>query len=311
MTIVGLDVSKASLECKVENSEGVLSFSNEGKGFRKLSSMLKRCEVSLVILEATGGYERSVFRHLWGAGIKVALANPRRTRAFAHSLGRRAKNDLLDAEVLMEYGKRVQPHPTEPLSEQVHALRELISRRNQLNKLLVAEKNHLKAPNVSTVTRKSIRSMIRSIQKQKSTIDEEITALIESDVSLKEKAEKLRAQTGVGPVLLSTLLADMPELGTLERNQASALAGVAPYDRDSGSIKGKRAIAGGRVRVRNALYMATLASVRYNPVLREFYQRLVANGKPRKVALVACMRKLIIHLNSVLKKNPEQHFMAE
>ena len=152
--------------------------------------------------------------------------------------------------------------------------------------------------------------MIKVLRKEIASLDESINGIICNDPELHSKAEKLRQLTGVGPVLMSTLLADMPELGTLERNQASALAGVAPFDNDSDNIKGKRSIAGGRVRVRCALYMATLAAVRHNPVLKEFYQRLVSRGKPRKVAIVACMRKFIIYINFVLKENPQQHFMA-
>lgn len=310
MKIAGIDVSKLSLECKIDGVEKVNSFSNNTRGFLGLVKRFTKHQVELVVLESTGGYERAAFLFLWGAGIKVALVNPRQTSAFGKSLGIRAKNDLLDAEILLEYGKRMKPHPKEPVSESVGELKKLISRRSQLNKMLVSEKNHAKSPNTSVVTRKSIREMICNIQKQKKEIDKQIDLIIRSDEDLNHKAQRLSEQTGVGPVLICTLLADMPELGTLERNQASALAGVAPYDRDSGSLKGKRSISGGRVRVRNALYMATLAAVRHNEIIKEFYQRLVSRGKPRKVALVACMRKFIIFLNKVLKENPEQHFMA-
>jgi transposase len=217
---------------------------------------------------------------------------------------------MIDAEVLLDYGMKVTPEPTLPLAENVKALRELLTRRSQLNKMLVAEKNHAVSPLASAITRRSAKVVLTALRGQIKALDTAISELIASDESLNQRAQKLHSLTGVGPVLMSTLLADMPELGKLERNQASALAGVAPYDRDSGAFRGKRSIAGGRVRVRCALYMATLAAVRHNPVLKEFYQRLVARGKPSKVALVACMRKFIIYINAVLKEDPSQHFIA-
>jgi transposase len=308
--ICGIDISKDILECKVNNVLEVERFSNSSKGFSKLVKWLRKKEVVQVILEATGGYERKVFLFLWASEIACCLVNPRQARAFARSLGRRAKNDMLDAEVLMQYGLKIQPAPMVPHSEVVLELRELITRRNQLVKMMVSEKNHAKAPTTTIHTLKSAKSLIKFLRKEIASLDESISGVICSDPELNSKAEKLKELTGVGPVLMSTLLADMPELGTLERNQASALAGVAPFDNDSGNIKGKRSIAGGRVRVRCALYMATLAAVRHNPVLKEFYQRLVSRGKPRKVAIVACMRKFIIYINFVLKENPQQHFMA-
>ena len=238
------------------------------------------------------------------------MVNPRQTKAFATSLGKRAKNDILDAKVLMEYGKKIQPAATQPLSESVEKLRELLTRRYQLNKMLVAEKNHAKAPCTSKLTLSGIKELIKSIQWQIKLVDTKMLEIINNDAELKEKSAKLSAQTGVGPVLLFTLLSYMPELGKLERKQVSALAGVAPYDRDSGNFSGKRSIAGGRVRVRCALYMASLSAIRHNAVIKQFYQRLISNGKPRKVAIVACMRKFIIYLNLVLKQQPENSFVA-
>ena len=305
----GIDVSKEYLDCAIEGERK--RFCNSARGHILLVSWLQDNGVTQVILEATGGYEKHAFYHLWASEIAVTLLNPRLSYCFARSLGRRAKSDMLDAEMLLEYGKKVTPEPTMPLAENVKSLRELLTRRNQLNKMLVAEKNHAKSPSASAVTRKSASILLRTLKTQIKTLDCAINELIASDSSLNQRAQKLYSLTGVGPVLMSTLLADMPELGTLERNQASALAGVAPYDQDSGTFKGKRSIAGGRVRVRCALYMATLAAVRHNPVLKEFYRRLITNGKPKKVALVACMRKFIIYINSILRQNPSQHLLAE
>jgi len=275
MIVCGLDISKDTIECKIDGMSDVRSFSNSITGYKRLVNLFGKADIGLVVLESTGGYERGVYRYLWASQIPTSIVNPRQTRAFAYSLGRRAKNDHLDAEILMEYGKKVQPVPTEPISEAVTELRELLSRRHQLNRMLVAEKNHAKAPNTSLATRRSIRAVTKVIQQQIKQIGLQMEEIINSNNELSAKSDKLSALTGVGPVLLCTLLADMPELGTLERNQASALAGVAPYDKDSGNFHGKRAIAGGRVRVRCALYMATLTAIRHNPVLKQFYQRLV------------------------------------
>ncbi|MCA9329955.1 IS110 family transposase [Candidatus Saccharibacteria bacterium] len=311
MQVMGIDVSKDKLDCKISEVEKAYGCSNSIKGFNFLIKLIKKYKVQLVVLESTGGYERDLFRYLWSHGHKVALLNPRQVRSFAHSLGRRAKNDLIDSELLLLYGERMNPTPNEPVEEDILVLRELLTRRNQLNKMLVAEKNHLSAPGVSSMTRKSVKALLNSIKTQIKAMDVEILKVIGGNESLSEKSKKLSAQTGVGPVLMVTLLADMPELGTLKRNQASALVGVAPYDRDSGTFQGKRAIAGGRVRLRCALYMATLSAIRHNPIIKEIYLRLVSRGKPKKVALVACMRKFIIYLNTVLKEDPSQHFMAE
>lgn len=308
--VAGIDVSKGMLECIIGTEKILERFSNTAKGHSRLERQLRKRSVELVVLEATGGYEIGVFKFLWASGIKTARVNPRQIRAYAHSLGRRAKNDMLDAEVLMEYGVRVRPEAKMPTGENIEQLRLLLGRRQQLSKMLVAEKNHLAAPGITQEIKKSIKAMQKVIQSQIKTLNFEIEATINASSELKNKADRLRQETGVGPVLLGTLLSEMPELGQLARNQVSALVGVAPFDRDSGSIKGTRSIAGGRVHVRCALYMATLAAIRHNPILRAYYQRLVSRGKHKKVALVACMRKFIIHLNSLLKVDPSQHFLA-
>lgn len=311
MRTCGIDISKETLDCKIEEIEGINRYVNKEKGFKQLVKLLNKESVSLVVIESTGGYERSLFRYLWASNIPTALINPRQTKSFAYSMGRRAKSDSLDAELLMEYARKMKPKPTEPLSDAVTELREFLTRRSQLNRMIVAEKNHAKSPTVTNATKKSVKIILKALRNEMLSIDQDITKIINSYEELSSKAKILSEQTSVGPVLLCTLLSDMPELGKLERNQASALVGVAPFDRDSGNMKGKRSIAGGRVRVRCALYMATLSAIRYNPIIKEFYQRLIANGKPRKVAIVACMRKFIIFLNALLKQNPQQHLLAD
>jgi transposase len=306
--VVGIDVSKCWLDCQI--MEEAVRISNDSKGILKLVRLLKKRLVGLVVIESSGGYERGVCQMLWASGLRISLLNPRLIRAFAESLGRRAKNDSIDAQVLKLYGEKMEPVPTPAPSAEVITLKDLISRRYQLMQMLVAEKNRALTPGLTPEVRKSISVILREIKKQIKCLDVELTEVISSHPGLRERAAKLRKETGVGPVLMSTLLAEMPELGQLSRNQASALVGVAPYDNDSGNSKGRRSISGGRVRVRCALYMATLSAIRHNPILKEFFKRLVTNGKPKKVALVACMRKFLIHLNSVLKEHPEQHFIA-
>lgn len=308
--VVGIDVSKDWIDCCMSGGVEGQRYQNSGRGHLRLVKLLQKYEVELVVMEASGGYETVLYRMLWASDIKTALVNPLRIRAYARCLGFRAKNDKLDAQVIMSYAEKVCPEPIPPASEEVRELKALMTRRHQLVRMLVTEKNHAASPDTSVAVKKSIRTMTRAIQTQLKALNEDIECFISKSTELSEKADKLRVETGVGPVLLGTLLADMPELGRLARNQISALVGVAPYDHESGGFKGKRSIAGGRREVRCALYMATVAAIRHNPVLKEFYQRLLANGKPRKVAIVACMRKFIIHLNSVLKYNPKQHLFA-
>jgi len=307
--VAGLDVSKGSLDYAIAG--GICGHvGNNARGFLKLERLLQKHGVDLVLLEATGGYEVEIFKYLWSAGIPAARVNPRQIRAFAHSLGRRAKSDLLDAELLMQYGEKVCPEAKMPAPEEIELLQGLLGRRRQLNKMLVAEKNHLGAPGISPNVRKSIRAILKTLQREIKVLNLEIEKVIAASQELSSKAARLREETGVGPVLLGNLLAELPELGKLARNQVAALVGVAPFDRDSGTLRGTRSIAGGRATVRCALYMATLAAIRHNPVLKKFYRRLLSNGKHRKVAIVACMRKFIIHLNSVIKESPSQHFLA-
>jgi transposase len=304
--VSGVDVSKDHLEYTYTNAPEVWRYANSQSGCLKLIKQLKKAAVTLVIVE----YQQRLCRLLWAAQIPVAVVNPRWVRSFAQSLGQRAKNDILDAKILMTYGERNNPRVTEPVSPLIQKLREYLTRRQQLNEMLVMEKNHAAAPEVSIEMKRSIRKLMATIRTQIQAVDSLICSAIESEPEIHHKAQKLRSQTGVGPVLMTTLIADVPELGSVRRNVASALLGVAPFDDDSGNHSGKRQIAGGRVRARNALYMATLAAIRHDEHLKNFYRRLLIRKKPRKVAIVACMRKFIIHLNAILRQHPENHFMA-
>lgn len=311
MIVAGIDVSKNNLDVRISGNSQSYRFSNSKKGLIRLLKQLQKSKVELVVVEATGGYESKVTNLCWGADIKIAIINPRWSRDFANSFGRRAKNDKIDAEVLMLYGEKHNPAPTQAVSETITGLRLYLTRRTQLTQMLVMEKNHALAPEVSKELKREIRKGITFITKQIREIDGRISALIDASPEVKIKADKLLEKTGVGKVLMTTLIADMPELGKVNRKVASALVGVAPFDYDSGPFQGRRRIAGGRVRVRNALYMATLSAVRHDEHIKKFYKRLLSRGKPKKVALVACMRKFIVFLNGVLRQEPENNFMSQ
>lgn len=308
--IAGIDVSKDWLDYIYTGTREVIRCRNTQSGCLRLIKRLQKAGITLVVLESTGGYERLLCRLLWASDVPVAVMNPRWVRSFASSLGKRAKSDPIDARLLMEYGERNSPEPTPPIPEIIEELRGLLTRREQLNTMLVMEKNHASSPELSLEVRKGIRQSIVGIKKQIQAIDTLLTHTIEQSPEVHSRASKLREQTGVGPVLMMTLIADVPELGKVRRNVASALVGVAPFDQDSGTRKGSRSIAGGRARPRKALYMATLAAIRHNQHIKEFYVRLLSKGKPRKVAIVACMRKFLVYLNGVLREHPEHNLLA-
>jgi transposase len=306
----GVDVGSRNIDFFWRGAKGLKRRPNTTAGCLKLISELQKAGIEQVVIESSGGYEQLLCQLLWAKQIKVSILNPRWIRDFAKSIGQRAKNDAIDAEILMEYGERNAPSPTEPVPEVIRKLRGYLTRRNQLSDMLVVEKNHLSAPDTSEEIKENVRGLIRTLRAQIKKIDALMAATIEAVPEIKEKAHKLRQQTGVGPVLMTTLIADVPELGKVPRNVASALVGVAPFDDDSDRSSRKRVIAGGRARPRKALYMATLAALRHDKHLKAFYIGLVARGKPRKVAIVACMRKFIVFLNGILREDPSQHFMA-
>ena len=259
-----------------------------------------RCSSSALICEASGGYERGLLDAAEQNGIKLSLVQANRVRQYARAAGILAKTDKVDARVLCAFGSAMQPEPTPPLSVQQKQLRELETQRRHLSRMLVSEQNRLAQLNDKQLQRLT-RSLLATLKKQMALIDARLAALVAHDQTLREKAQKLTAIAGVGTRTAVLLLAQMPELGTLNRAQAAALAGLAPFNRDSGTLRGKRTIFGGRRALRCGLYMAALVAARHNRILHAFYQRLRANGKPHKVALTAVMRKLILALNQVLK----------
>jgi transposase len=296
----GLDVAKSSLQLHLANQFHTLS--NDAKGHRQLVKLLRGQPAVQVICEATGGYEQSVLHALHQAAIPASLIEAGRVRYFAKAKGLRAKTDPIDAAVLTEYGAAFGPAPTPAPSTTQRQLSELITRRRQLLDLKIIEINradHYSDP----FSQKQSRQLLALLEKQIAQCDERINRLIEQDQTLQAKAQRLDAIPGVGPTTAAVVLAEMPELGQLSASAAAALAGVAPYNEDSGNQTSPRHIAGGRKAVRSALYMAALSAVRHDRILKAFYLRLRSAGKKPKVALTACMRKLVVLMNRLLK-NP-------
>jgi transposase len=305
LVYVGMDIAKATLDLYAPLGPRPQSrqITNNPAGHRALVRWLQKLGLVHVVCEATGGYERAVVTALQQAGLAVSVVNPRRARDFARAQGRLAKTDRLDAQVLAEFGQRLQPVATAVPSAAQRQLAELVSRRQQLQQLRVAENNRLEHTTHPAVRRQLQRHLV-GLDRQLEQLDAWITELVDAQPWLAHKVARLCAVVGVGQITAVVLLATMPELGTLNRRQAAALAGVAPLNRDSGPRRGHRLISGGRAVARRALYMAALVGAFTNPRFQAFYQRLIAAGKAPKVALVAVMRKLIILLNQLLK-NPE------
>lgn len=298
---VGVDVSKARLDLAFSNEQPGLAVDNNPAGQAQIVEVLKKAGPSRIVLEATGGYERAVVAELAAAGLPVAVVNPRQVRDFAKATGRLAKTDAIDAKVLALFAVAIQP-PLRPLNdEETQVFAELLARRRQLIQMRVAESNRLAQARDRRV-RKSIEGVIELLNRQIADIDDDIGRHIQDSPIWKEKQALLLAVEGVGPTTARTLLAELPELGKASRQEIAALVGLAPFNRDSGKARGRRTIAGGRASVRSVLYMATLTATRYNPITRKHYQHLLAAGKRKKVALVACMRKLLTILNAILRE---------
>jgi transposase len=299
-TFVGIDISKAHLDVCIRPSGEAFRVANDEAGRAELVAKLAIAAPELVVLEATGGFEIAVAAALALGGIRLAVVNPRQVRDFAKATGRLAKTDKLDAAVLAQFADVVRPEPRALDDEQTQELAAMVARRRQLLDMLLAETNRMHATR-SEGLRKSIYEHVAWLRRQVKDIDGDLDTKLRESPVWREKEDLLRSVPGVGPVLSRTLIAELPELGSLDRAKIAALVGVAPLNRDSGNMRGIRRIWGGRPAVRSVLFMATIVAARRNPVIRATYERLVAAGKKKKVALVACMRKLLITLNAIVR----------
>lgn len=304
---VGIDVSKATLDIAATAEIEQFTTSNDSDGFDEIVNKLRECEISLVLMEATGGLEAAVACSLQASGFEVTVINPRQARDFARSMGYLAKTDSIDARVLAQMAEVINRHPERerfirPIQDaERQVLTAIVVRRRQLIAMHVAERNRLHPSHPQS--RKSISTIIKSLEDELDRIDAEMNRHIQNH--FKDLADKLNTVKGIGLRTTASLLAEVPEPGKLTRRGISSLVGVAPVNRDSGTMRGRRTIFGGRAGARTALYMAALVATRFNPVIKAFYSRLLAVGKPKKVAIVACMRKLLTILNAMLKKNEE------
>jgi transposase len=299
LIFVGIDVSKAQLDVEIRPTGEKESVANDKAGIKALVKRLAKLQPTLIVLEATGGYERQVAQALVRAELPVVVVNPRQVRDFAKATGQLAKTDRIDAGVLAHFGEAVRPELRSLPDEVTLELRALTARRRQVIEMIGAETNRLTM--TSKAVGKRIDAHIRWLERELERADQDLDRSIRQSPIWKENQELLLSTPSIGPVTSRTLIAELPELGTLDRKQISALVGLAPFTRDSGTLKGRRTIWGGRAPVRSALYMAALVATRRNSVIRDFYKRLRANGKLFKVALVACMRKLLTILNSMIK----------
>lgn len=299
---VGVDIAKDHFDAKFLPENRLQTLGNNPQGIQALLAQLNALPGRLVVVEATGRYERRLVAELVNAGHRVAVVNPRHVRHFARALGHLAKTDRIDAHVLALFGQRMQPRETEKTSEKQQELQQLMTRRRQVISLRTAETNRLEQT-TSKLAAKGIRQLLALLDKQLDELDAQIAKLVQSDDDWKAKDQIIRSIPGVGSVTSSALLAELPELGRLNRQQIAALVGLALFNHDSGKLKGQRAIAAGRRTVRSALYMAALSARRCNPAFQRFAQRLERAGKRFKVVLTACMRKLLVTLNSMLRNN--------
>lgn len=299
--VAGIDVSKATLDVALSAAGEVMQFANDADGIEELGKKLMSVAADLVVMEATGGYETVVATALVGAGFRVAVVNPRQVRDFAKATGRLAKNDRIDAQVIAEFGQAIEPEIVRLPDEDARELEALLVRRRQLVAMRVQEVNRLGL--MQGAMRKRIKTHIEWLEKEIDKLDVDITAGLRSSPAWRAKDELLRSFKGVGPVTSTTLIIALPELGQLDRRAIASLVGLAPFNRDSGVMRGRRSIYGGRSQVRTLLYMAATTAIRSNPVIRAFYERLKLRGKPHKVAMVACMRKMLTILNAMVRQS--------
>jgi transposase len=296
---VGIDVSKDKLDVAVLGKKSLMQFANTKRGLAQVVGHMKQIKPKLIVVEASGGYEEALVLVLFEGGLPVALVSPQRVRQYAKAKGLLAKTDQIDARILADFGKKLQPRLFVAKSEERRRLAALVGRRKQLNDMLQAEKNRLRTSSVEA--KNSLKRIIACLKVEMKELEAQIQQFMKAHEEFGEQEKLLRTAKSVGAVTAATLLADLPELGTLDRKQVAALVGVAPMNRDSGRKRGYRKTKGGRPDVRNVLYMSTLNGIRYNPILKPQYEQLVKRGKEKKVAITACMRKMLTILNAMLR----------
>lgn len=298
--IVGIDVSKDRLDVFESRNDRASHCRNDEKGWSALATRFVESKPDLIVMEASGGYERHVTAELVAAGLTVAVVNPRQVRDFAKAAGKLAKTDAVDAKMLALFGEKMSPRTTLPKTETQQLFASMVERRRQIVEMIVAEKNRLQqAP---TPLRPHIQAHLNWLEQEQERQDEELKKHIDDEKNgLKPTVALLRSIKGIGPVLAATLMAELPELGTVNKRQIASLAGLAPFNRDSGQKRGQRSITGGRGKVRKVLYMAAIVAIRHNGLLKAFYERLLERGKAKKAALTAVMRKLLVIANAVVR----------
>jgi transposase len=298
---VGIDISKRTLDVHIRPQGISFQVSNDESGIAELLKQLERFSIGLIVLEATGGFQTLAARILWQAGLPTVVVNPRQVRDFAKATGRLAKTDQIDAQVLAHFADAIRPKVRPMTTEESQLLQELVTRRRQIVEMMTAEKSRRRM--VSDSMAGEIDLHLDWLKQRLKAVNEEIEKQMEQNAQWQRTKTILTSVPGLGAVTAGVLMAELPELGSLESKRLSSLCGIAPFNRDSGQMRGKRMIGGGRASVRTALYMATLVATRYNPVIRDFYQRLLNRGKAKKVALIACAHKLLIILNAMVKCN--------
>jgi transposase len=297
---VGIDVSKRELYVAIHGMDETWEFRNSIAGVGKLAHMLKAFEPTLVVMEATGGYERLAVAELQSAGLPAAVVNPTKVRRLAESLGQLAKTDKIDARMIAHFALVARPEVRPVQTEEERYLSGLVERRRQVIVMHTAEKNRLHS--APTALQADVQQHVDWLRAKIKELEDKIQQAVDDDPTLREKDAILQTAPGVGPITSATLLADLPELGNLNRQEIASLAGLAPFNKDSGVRRGRRRIFGGRSSVRRTLYMAALVATKWNPVIKRFYNNLLLRGKEKKVALTACMRKLLVILNAMLRK---------
>jgi len=296
---VGIDVGKAQLDIFIYERGVYFSVENNVQGIRKGLGRLGRYSVERIVIEATGRYEHAFVDMALDKDLPVVIANPLQVRRYAGAIGQLAKTDEIDSRLIAEYAAIIQPQVRKHKSKIILKIKDLLARRRQLIEMMTMEKNRRQI--MPAFLKADIQRVIDHLQRQLEKVDKQLNLLVEKEEAWRQKRTILLSMPGIGPVVVNTLLGDLPELGALTNKQIAALTGVAPYNRDSGSLRGKRRIRGGRSTVRTTLFMAVLTSVQHNPVIKHFYQRLVAAGKHKKVALTACIRKMVIMLNAMIR----------